>query len=122
MQHYSWSRNAVRVVAAALIVVLGTAACQSKPLISGPQLKSFLYEVQIGMTREDVISRLGEPADRLAIEDTEFLFYYTDWINTPKAVERSPFAIKDGKVIAMGKTYYEDFLKARNMYKNNRAS
>lgn len=119
---YSRSRIAVRAVAAVLIAVLGTAACQSKPLISGPQIKSFLYEVQIGMTREDVISRLGEPADRLTIEDTEFLFYYTDWINTPNAVERSPFAVKEGKVIAMGKTYYEDFLKVRNMYKNNRAS
>src|SRR5215813_11810177 len=73
VQHYSWSRIAVRVVAA-LIAVLGTAACQSKPLISGPRMKSFLYDVQIGMTREDVISRLGVPADRLAIEDTEFLF------------------------------------------------
>jgi hypothetical protein len=42
----------------------------------------------------------------------------TDWINTPKAIERSPIAIVDGTVVAMGKAhYYEDFLKSRGRFK-----
>jgi hypothetical protein len=46
-------------------------------------------------------------------DEMEFLFYFTDWINTPKAIDRSPIAIVDGTVVALGKTYYEDFLKSR---------
>ena len=107
----------MRAVTVVLVVMLGATGCESKTLISGPQMKSFFYDIEIGMTREDVISRLGKPADRLTIGDTEFLFYYTDWLNTPKAVERSPFAVVSGKVVAMGKTYYEAFLKARGMYR-----
>jgi hypothetical protein len=69
------------------------------------------------MSREEVINQLGEPAQQLKIEDTEFLFYFTDWINAPASIERSPIVFVNGKVVAMGKTYYHNFLKARGLYK-----
>ena len=56
----------------------------------------------------EVIRQLGEPAQRYTLDEMEFLFYFTDWINTPKAIDRSPIAIVDGTVVALGKTYYED--------------
>jgi hypothetical protein len=61
------------------------AACESKRLLAGPPLHTFLYDIHVGMTRMEVIRQLGEPADRLTVDEIEFLFYYTDWINTPKS-------------------------------------
>ena len=74
--------------------------------MSGPQLVSLLHKVEIGMSREDVVLLLGEPAQQQKIEDTEFLFYFTDWINTPASIERSPIALVNGKVVAVGKTHF----------------
>ena len=43
-----------------------------------------------------MIRRLA--ADRLTIDETEFLVYTTDWVDTPpKAIDRSPFAIVNGR-------------------------
>lgn len=101
---------------AAVLVLLGTVACQSKPIVTGQQMVSLLHKIEIGMSREEVIRQIGEPAQQQKIEDTEFLFYFTDWINGPAAIERSPIVLVDGKVVAMGKTYYNTFLKARGLH------
>jgi hypothetical protein len=90
---------------AAFVLLLGVAACESKAVVSGPALLSLLYDIEIGTPREEVIHQVGTPADRLTIDETEFLFYYTDWVDTPKAIDRSPFAIVNGRVAGMGKTY-----------------
>ena len=104
-----------RPVIAMVLVLLGTAACQGRSIVSGPQLVSLLYKIEIGMSREDVIRLLGEPGQQQKIEDTEFLFYFTDWINTSASIERSPIVLVNGKVIAMGKTYFQNFLKVRGL-------
>ena len=36
-----------------------------------------------------------------------------DWVNPPKAINRSPSAIVNGRVAAVGNTDYHEFLKAR---------
>jgi len=111
------ARKRARTLAAALF--LGLAACASKPILSGPPLRAFLYDIQVGTPREELIRQLGEPAERITVDETEFLFYYTDWINTSKAIERSPFAIEDGRVVSMGKTYYYAYLKAHGRFKGD---
>jgi hypothetical protein len=77
-------------------------------LLAGPPLHTLLYNIHVGMMWAEVIRQLGEPAQRYTLDEMEFLFYFTDWINTPKAIDRSPIAIVDGTVVALGKTYYED--------------
>lgn len=111
------ARKRARTLAAVLF--LGLAACASKPILSGPPLRAFLYDIQVGTPREELIRQLGEPAERITVDETEFLFYYTDWINTSKAIERSPFAIEDGRVVSMGKTYYYAYLKAHGRFKGD---
>jgi hypothetical protein len=100
----------------ACILLFGLTACESKRLLSGPELHSF-YEIQVGLTRENVIRLLGEPVDRQTIDDTEFLFYYASWMNTARANEHSPLAIVNGTVVAMGETYYRNFLKSHRRLK-----
>ena len=78
-----------------------------------------MNEVQIGMTRDDLIRSVGEPADRITVDGTELLFYCTDWTNTAKAVDRSPFAIVNGKVVAMGKPDYHESLKSHPADRQN---
>jgi hypothetical protein len=99
------------------ILLIALTACESKRLLSGPPLHFFLFDIQVGMTREEILRRLGEPGDRQTIDQTEFLFYYTPWMSTAKANERSPIAIVNGVVMAMGSTHYYDFLNARGMFK-----
>ena len=77
-------------------------------MLAGPPLHTLLYNIHVGMMWAEVIRQLGEPAQRYTLDEMEFLFYFTDWINTPKAIDRSPIAIVDGTVVALGKTYYED--------------
>lgn len=104
----------------ALVLICRTARKRArKPILSGPPLRAFLYDIQVGTPREELIRQLGEPAERITVDETEFLFYYTDWINTSKAIERSPFAIEDGRVVSMGKTYYYAYLKAHGRFKGD---
>jgi len=53
----------------------------------------------------------GSPADRPTIDETEFLVKTADGVNIPKAIDRSPLAIVNGRVVAMGKTYDHEFLR-----------
>jgi len=65
------------------------------------------------MGREDVIGLLGRPQKQEVHGTTEFLFYLTNWLMTEPASQRSPVAISDGKVVGLGKAYYETFVKAQ---------
>jgi hypothetical protein len=57
------------------ICLVGVATCKSKAVVSSPSLLSLLYDIEIGTPREEVIHQVGTPADRLTIDETEFLFY-----------------------------------------------
>src|SRR5215467_13768929 len=53
----------------------------------------------------------GSQPDRPTIDETEFLVKTADGVNIPKAIDRSPLAIVNGRVVAMGKTYDHEFLR-----------
>ena len=100
-------------VVAILIILQFAIVCQSKPIISSQQGHSLIRKIEIGMAREEVINMVGNPTEQQIVDGTEFLFYYVDWINRSAAVERSPVALVNGKVGAMGKSYYHQFIKAK---------
>jgi len=90
------------------VLLLALAGCESKRLLAGLPLHTFLYDIHVGMTRAEVIRQLGELAQ----------CYTTRWSScstsrTGSTPRSSPIAIVDGTVVALGKTYYEDFLKSR---------
>jgi hypothetical protein len=93
------------------VLLLALEGCESKRLLAGPPLHTLLYNIHVGMMWAEVIRQLGEPAQRYTLDEMEFLFYFTDWINTPKQSDRHRGW--HGRRASLGKTYYEDFLKSR---------
>lgn len=78
-----------RVVGLALAVML-LFGCASK-----------MNQVQLGMSRDQVISAVGTPSSTSAMDNTEFLKYQlcSDWIFTDRYFVR----LTDGKVDAFGR-------------------
>lgn len=73
---------------------------QSNALVNG--------KIKIGMTRGDVVGYLGPPQKSEMVGSTEFLFYTPIWYVLPLFVSsQNPIAIRDGKVVGLGKSDYE---------------
>jgi len=72
---------------------------QSTTLVSG--------KVKIGMTRGDAVYLLGKPQSTETVGLTEFLHYTPVLYALPLASQQSPIAIRDGKVVGVGKAYYD---------------
>ena len=88
------------------------AACDSAKVLSMEQTTTLLKgPIQIGTSREEVISQLGEPYKQERHGTTEFLFYQTIWQAADKAAARNPIAVLDGKVVGLGKAQYEKFVR-----------
>jgi hypothetical protein len=93
--------------AACLLVAAGLQACaaqmrfaQTNSLING--------KIKLGMSRGDVVAYLGPPQKSERVGSTEFLFYTPVWYVLPLFVSsQNPIAIRDGKVVGMGKSDYE---------------
>lgn len=95
-----------------LHIVVG---CEGKPVLTGPQAAALIRNVELGMSRADVVATLGEPPQQWTHGNTEFLFYYVDWINKAAAQERTPVCLVNGRVVATGRAHYEEFLKVRGI-------
>jgi hypothetical protein len=93
--------------AACLLVAAGLQACaaqmrfaQTNSLING--------KIKLGMSRGDVVAYLGPPQKSETVGSTEFLFYTPVWYVLPLFVSsQNPIAIRDGKVVGMGKSDYD---------------
>jgi|SRR5215470_11037817 len=65
-------------------------------------------KIKVGMSRSDVISYLGSPQKSETVGSTEFLFYTPVWYVLPQVISsQNPIAVRDGKVVGMGKSYYD---------------
>jgi hypothetical protein len=77
---------------------------QSNALLNG--------KIKIGMSRGDVIGYLGPPQKSETVGSTEFLFYTPIWYVLPLFVSaQNPIAIRDGKVVGMGKADYDSIMQ-----------
>ena len=65
------------------------------------------------MSEAEVIEYLGEPQKREIRGDTKFLYYATPWQIAEKAKERTPIAIRDGKIVGLGSAYLEKFTSTK---------
>ena len=72
-------------------------------------LARLIRTIQIGMSEEEVVAHLGKPQKQEARGDMKFLFYATPWQVAEKAKQRSPIAIKDGKIVGLGVSYLAKF-------------
>ena len=106
-----WLRPAV-----ALLVFVFAAACQNADILSTQQGGALVHKTKLGMSVDDVVRDLGQPHKRETYEATEFLFYNTNWTLADAAAQRSPIAVVHGKVVGLGKSYYDTFIKARTTW------
>jgi hypothetical protein len=83
-------------------------SCSSVPYLPPAQARLLADgQIKVGVSRADVINQLGAPERQEMRGATEFLFYRLAWQFAAYADERNPIAIKDGKVIGLGKAYYD---------------
>jgi hypothetical protein len=106
--------------AACLLVAGGLQACasqmhfaQTNALING--------KIKIGMTRGDVVAYLGPPQKSETVGSTEFLFYTPVWYVLPLFVSsQNPIAIRDGKVVGIGKSDYDSIMQTTGSVQGTR--
>jgi outer membrane protein assembly factor BamE (lipoprotein component of BamABCDE complex) len=68
-------------------------------------------KIKIGMSRAEVLTWLGSPQRAEIHGTTEFLFYTPTWQFALASVSLTPIAIRDGKVVGMGSSYYQSAVK-----------
>jgi outer membrane protein assembly factor BamE (lipoprotein component of BamABCDE complex) len=71
-----------------------------------------LKKVQVGMKRDEVIALMGQPEKQETYGKTEFLIYRTDHTQSD-AVDFTPIAIADGKVVGWGRDVYDTAVQAK---------
>jgi hypothetical protein len=70
-------------------------------------------KIRLGMSRGDVIGHLGPPQKIETVGSTEFFFYTPVWYILPLFVSsQNPVAIRDGKVVGMGQSDYNNIRQA----------
>jgi hypothetical protein len=93
------------VVAVAIASVLAGCGQQMNQRQSSALLSGW---VQVGMTRAEVEHRLGFPQKIEKVGTTAFYFYAPGLYILPTIVSpHSPIAIADGRVVGVGKAYYD---------------
>jgi hypothetical protein len=95
----------MRQLLALLVIASITAGCDN--VLSPQRSGALLRTIQIGMSEAEVTEQLGEAQKQEIRGDTKFLYYATSWQIAEKAKERSPVAIRDGKVVGLGIAYQE---------------
>jgi len=103
----------MRQLLALLAIASIAAGCDSFNVLSPQRSGALLRSIQIGMSEAEVIEYLGEPQKREIRGDTKFLYYATPWQIAEKAKERTPIAIRDGKIVGLGSAYLEKFTSTK---------
>jgi hypothetical protein len=104
----SWSRS----ITASLLLAYAVVACgcQGDPFLPAVKAQA-LFKIKVGMSRDEIVGQIGQPHKQETFGTTEFLTYRTDFYDAATAQTFSPIAIVDGKVVGLGKGYYDNFVK-----------
>jgi outer membrane protein assembly factor BamE (lipoprotein component of BamABCDE complex) len=97
-----------------LFLVASVAACQ--PFVDGWQSGSHtqaIMKLQVGMSRDEVLSLMGQPQRREAYGSNEFLIYRTDYRGGNESADFTPVAIVNGKVVGWGRNYYDNVARSK---------
>ena len=72
-----------------------------------------LMQLNVGMSRDEVLSILGTPDKREVYGEIEFLIYVTNYHAYYEKERTTPILIKSGKVVGWGRNYYDDAIKSK---------
>jgi hypothetical protein len=99
----------------ALLASLLAAGCSTQ---TSYRSKSLL-KLQLGMTREEVLSVMGKPQRQEVHGDTEVLFYTTGDIGNPTE-DATPLMLVGGRLVGLGHLDYESLLKSHKTVRDGR--
>lgn len=88
-----------------LILAISVCGCGFSKALIAPANRYNLSSLQVGMTKDQVISTMGRPYKKEAHEDKEYFFYVTEWIpfSEEEAEELTPLVFENNKLVGWGK-------------------
>ncbi|MGI9382706.1 MAG: hypothetical protein ACR2PO_06090 [Methyloligellaceae bacterium] len=100
-----------------LCVASSTAGCgEVVRQVESMQQSSTAKTLTVGMSRDDLISLMGQPKKRENYGRTEFLIYETNYLAFTDSGRFTPIAVVNGKVIGWGHEYYGAVVKAQSTW------
>jgi len=96
-----------------LIALLLTSSCSIVYQYQSRTTNDKLMQLNVGMSRNEVLSILGTPDKREVYGEMEFLIYVTDYRAYYEKERTTPILIKSGKVAGWGRNYYDDATKSK---------
>ena len=97
-------------LASALLLING---CGIAYQIQSRTTNDNFMQLNVGMSRDEVLSILGTPYKREVYDDREFLIYKTNHVARSEKERFTPILLKSGKVIGWGRNYYDDTIKSK---------
>jgi outer membrane protein assembly factor BamE (lipoprotein component of BamABCDE complex) len=80
-----------------------------------------LMKLQLGMSKEEVLSIMGTPQRQESYGDTEVLFYTTDEFSDRKETD-TPLTITRGRLVGWGHLDYERVVRAHDAMPKERSA
>ncbi len=98
-----------------LAAILGGCAEASRQLESMEQ-KSATEKLEVGMSRDRLVSLMGTPARRENYGSMQFYIYETNYLALSESGQFTPVAVVDGKVAGWGRDYYDAAVEAQSRW------
>ena len=101
-----------------LLLLIGSSAGCSEVArqVESMQQSSTAKTLTVGMSRDDLISLMGQPKKRENYGRTEFLIYETNYLALTESGRFTPIAVVNGKVTGWGQEYYGAVVKAQSTW------
>ena len=105
-----------RLLGLILCLCLFVSGCGAARNITIGETRNKVNQLEVGMTKDEVIELLGKPHKREASKGNEYLFYRTEWAfeglltleSIPLDRELTPIVLIGGKVDGWGWDYYQE--------------
>ena len=96
-----------------VVALLSISGCGISRQLESRAANDKLMQLNVGMSRDEVLSVLGKPYKREVYGEDEFLIYETNFIAKAEKEQFTPILIKSGKVAGWGRNYYDDAIKSK---------
>lgn len=95
-------------VAACLMLAVGLPGCsEASRQVESMKLKRAAEALRVGMSREELVALLGQPAKREDYGSTHFYMYETNHLSFSETGRFTPVAVVQGRVAGWGRDLYD---------------
>ena len=109
--------RSARPVAVGVLLAGVLAGCaEASRQIDSMEHKSAIETLEVGMSRDRLVSLMGKPAKRENYGSTQFYIYETNYLALRESGQFTPVAVVDGKVAGWGRDYYDAAVEAQSWW------